>query len=1429
MTIRYRFLLSLIGVVVVFAAGTFALHHYQVQRSAEIIVSLAQRAARDGRHSEAVGYYRQYFRLRADDATARAELGRLLAKAGDLDGAYFELESALRGNPTDVDVRRELVEVSLSLGRYHDAKTQLTQHLLPTDPENAEFHYLLGRCAASLGEYAEARSHFESATRLAAEDPQYAAALASLLSDRLSDVTAARRVLDELISQTPENVASYVARGRWLLTQCATSTRATADHRQANLDAAWTDTMSALGLDPVSAEAVELAVDVANRTNRSEQIRPYVAAAIEATPGVAALYCSAAQIELQAGRPAAAKQWLTSGLQANPRQPELMYSLAQLELRAENRSAVETLIAELRSIKFADAPLRYLEAQILVSQGQWRPAVRLIEDSRALFDRSDDLLKRADFLLATCYQNLGNFDQQLSSLRRAVGLDPLWQPAREGLAQALFRLGRLPEAISEYQQLVGMPDSSLSATVGLAQLLLLDTLGRNAKSPDWTRLEQVLTVLEQTPAAANEVAILRAEMLFASGPAEAAQELLQSRIDAAPPTLSLHQALISLHVRNRHWDQAAAALAAAQQALGDTVELRLAEARILIGRDGQQVSINALDRLATPRPDWSEPQRRDLANGFAVYFFSLQDYVRCQRHAQVVAGSVAGQTDLSIHLLIFEVALRSRDAASMTESLACVKEIAGMGPLWRVGEAVRLCVQADELSDDLSPQRNSLYAMAIAHLTEASLQRPGWSRIPRLQAEIHQRRGEQDLAINEYVKAIELGEQDPQFIAQAVFLLFEQGRFVEADQIVRKLQERQSPFSSDLTKMAAQVSLQLQNFDRALQLAKAWAEKSQRQEDRIWLAQIYSITDDHAEAVKQFRIAIEIDPTAPAAWISMVQMYARAGDIESARAVLDEARSALDPAESADALAQGYETIKDFETAERYYRRGLEAQPDSAGILRRFASFYLKLRQQEQAQPLLEQLVALTGPSDAEDRAWGRRNLALSLGFTGNDEDFHRARQLLQENEDQLGITEQDQRVLASVLGSRRDSQSIQQAISILEQLVKRQAGFSIEDNFLLADLYSRTGDWTRYSRLMRGVLSHGGADDPRYVRTYAESLQDRGEYQESQLWLDRLKRLEPTQLATLTIEARQLFLANDFDRLLKLLANDDLETSLSSSNSEQTDPEQGERLWWSAEGAEVFATTLRQRGDDDQAARLFAVAGAAYAKVSESDPRRPWAYAMFLARTGQIDECLAAIADRNPAPEVLTQIVQAAMQSGRLTTAQAGQLVTRLQPELVTSQAAQIGLTLGDLYTWLGDTKAATSSYMAVLRTQADFVPALNNLAVVLASSGNRLESAQKAIDKAIAIEGPRDFLLDTRGSVLLAAGDAQAAERDFLSALEIAPNASRFFHLAQARAAQGATKDASLAMQQALELGATTDSIHPLERDAFDRLRALLQPEPN
>jgi tetratricopeptide (TPR) repeat protein len=73
--------------------------------------------------------------------------------------------------------------------------------------------------------------------------------------------------------------------------------------------------------------------------------------------------------------------------------------------------------------------VEYLEARLLVNQGKWLEASRVLERSHSLMTRWPALSKQADLFLGLCYEQLGDADRQYAAYRRAVKADPFWIPA----------------------------------------------------------------------------------------------------------------------------------------------------------------------------------------------------------------------------------------------------------------------------------------------------------------------------------------------------------------------------------------------------------------------------------------------------------------------------------------------------------------------------------------------------------------------------------------------------------------------------------------------------------------------------------------------------------------------------------------------------------------------------------------------------------------------------------------------------------------------------------------------------------------------------------------------------------------------------------------------------------------------------------------
>jgi Tfp pilus assembly protein PilF len=168
-------------------------------------------------------------------------------------------------------------------------------------------------------------------------------------------------------------------------------------------------------------------------------------------------------------------------------------------------------------------------------------------------------------------------------------------------------------------------------------------------------------------------------------------------------------------------------------------------------------------------------------------------------------------------------------------------------------------------------------------LEEVRAVRQSWSRIPLLQAEIDELRGEHEKVVQHYLSAVELGERSPTVVRRVVELLYRQKRYAEADKVLRRFEATQLPITGDLGRLAADVSFRVQDFSRAMQIAAQSIGDSEKYEDLVWMGQLHSVLNQVQLAENKFKRAIDKQPTLPNAWIALVQHYIRIENPTKAR------------------------------------------------------------------------------------------------------------------------------------------------------------------------------------------------------------------------------------------------------------------------------------------------------------------------------------------------------------------------------------------------------------------------------------------------------------------------------------------------------------------------------------------------------------------
>lgn len=1416
-TVNVRRLIGLFVFVAFVAGATHWLHGYQVRRNVKMFLREAHRAQGEHRTQDTLENLSWYLRLVPEDTEVKTELGLLLADLGRNGPAFVTLEDVLRRDAGRADVRRRLVKVALELNRPGDARSHLERHLLPATPEDAELWELLGQCQEAQGAYSEALASWDRAIQLDAPRLEVHERRAHLLRQRLGRPQEADAALDRLVQENPEAAEVYVLRSRYW-----------AESQQS--EASLRDAQKALELKPDDREALELAARAALDQRHFDQAAQYAERALQLEPQQPRNYLTLSAVCLGRDDRAGAIQWLRRGLEEVPASQDLQWNLANTLLEDGDAAQTEALVRQLTEAEMPDALVAYLRARLLYVQRQWREAAHQLERLRPNLQEWPELVKQCDAILGSCYQRLGNADLQLTAYRRVLEADAFSGLARLGTAEALMALGRQDEALAEYRRVLESREAPAESWIPYVRLLVASTLRQPPAERQWEKVEEVLQQAAVASPDSSLLPIARAECHLAQGRVAEAERELAAASAKTPSEANLWEARIALAQRQGDWARVESLLEEARAAAGDRAGLRLARARYLLLRQGKEAAA-ALKQLAEEARSLPEAERSNFLRQLAGMSLEAGDYEQTEQLCRGLAEKEPN--DVTIALLRFERARRAEDRPALEAALDQIERIEGAGPLWLYHRAIYLSL----LDQGQNSQR---LQEALEQLTQARVLRPAWSDVPVLAADLYLRQGKEDQALRSYLDAIELGNQSPAVIRRTVQLLYQKGRYPEASRVLRHLEEQAVPLSPEVHRVAAQVSLQLNEFDQAVAWARQSAEGSSDYRDHLWLGLVLGAVAQRTgqpnapqaaaieEAEKAFRRAVELDAGRSECWAAWVQFLAHAGQSQRAEQVLLEARQKLPPATAALVTAEGYDMLGRRTEAEQRYAEALSTLGEDSSVVRRAVEFYLRRGDYASAEPHLRKLVDGKIPAKEEEVRWARRNLALTLLAHGDYPSLQQAAELSRAN---LAVAEpavDDLRGYALVLGALSQPERRREAVQILERLLAKQPTPVAEDRFVLAQLYLAQGDWNSANRQMRTLLaSHG--QETRYVAAYVRGLLDHQELGDVELWLTRLEQLAPSDARTAQLRAEYCLARRRFDEALRAW-----DAVLRSPAA----PEDSMRTAGVAASIETLGMRLRQQGHAEEAARFMARAEGLYRQYVAERPEHILLLSSFWARQNRPAEAVANLeshwqgADADLlAAAVGTLLANTSLENEAIPRAERVLMAAleQAEPSGNSAKPASLLLTAADLRTVQRRYAEAEAFLRQVLAQESvegnSQVMARNNLALLLAAQKKELPEARRLIDQALELAGPKAAYLDSRATICLAAGDAKQAAQDLGEALAQTPTAVRYFHLAQAQQRLGQTQEARQAWRRAEQMGLAAEQLHPTERDEFGRLQELLR----
>jgi predicted Zn-dependent protease len=866
--------------------------------------------------------------------------------------------------------------------------------------------------------------------------------------------------------------------------------------------------LQAQELAPNNLEVVTAVAAAQQQKDELTQAAATLEQGLQQHPEAAILYEKLAALALQRQQPKEALRWLRQGLEHLPDSTSLQLTLADVLVQQNDTRQAAEVLKQLRQQADLVAVADLFQARLDAQQDNWPQALDLLERLRA---RPDALSLQGQAqlwqLLGDGYAQQGDYPQAWRFHQLATQASPDWVLPRFALGEDLLILGRAAEAAEQFRPLVETASAPPTAPILYVQAILLAQRTQPRAEPDWVRLTELLDRAEQKNPDSVQIPLLRAEILTECGQAGSARKLLEQVRQQKPKEVRFVVALADLARREKKLDQACQYLEEAEQRWPGALEVQLGWLRYWTARGGSAALTALRDML--PRSVTLPPaQRWNLLRQLAPALALQGDQAAAGQCWLQVANHYP--RDLQSRFQLLELALNQRDEAAAQRWLTELHQLEGADGLWwRYGEAARIVLLAN------SPGSTDL-RQAQDYLSELKKAQPGWGRVWLLSGLLEERLGQEKQAIQSYLAALGQGELPPPLMVRLAQVLFDRQRFLEADLVVRHLEEK-GPLPHDMARLAAELALIHKDLTRAAQLARAAVPpETHDYRARLWLAHVLNQTGATSEAETLLRQLLPQAAHVPEVWVRLIEQLLQNGKSAEAQALLKDIPQQVPPPQQTVTLARCYEALGELARAEQTLLQQTRQQSTDFRTWKSLAEFYLRQRQYAQAEPWLRKLIAPANelPPQLVQRA--QRQLAVALAKQGPAHGAE-ALALLQIAPGQRTPDREDREALAFVLATQPEHYA--QAIQMLEQL-RTDPDHAPEEEFTLADLYLQTGEPEKAGKLLLWLINLD-REHPDYLAAYVTCLLALQDLDGAEYYLHRLQQLQPDQPRTRELRQR--------------------------------------------------------------------------------------------------------------------------------------------------------------------------------------------------------------------------------------------------------------------------------------------------------------------
>jgi len=1395
-TINKRFLLKILLVIFATVGVLFGVHAVQARRIPAALKLQSEHAAEAGKVDLAIHYLRQYLEFHSDDVEAQVELAGLLTKRTPTTRGQSELlflyDRILRLDPDRDAIRREALALSLVLGRYSDAVTH-AERLLQTFPTEAALWQQLGSAQSGLNELQAARQSYEAALKHAPNEMIGYQRLAQLVWRNMNDAVGARDVLNRMVKALPQEPDAYLIRARFEV--YTAEEPGVSMGRGGDLVRARQDLLRVLELDPEHAEASLLLSEIMQRNRNLPAAHALLRDAASLYPRDLKLIRALSWLELIRGNPAAAITVLEDGLKALPDSFDLMVPLADLLMQQGDATRTADILRRLQERKTPSTQLKYLNARVAMREQRWQDAIGMMESLRTEAINLPGLELQLNLLLASCFQKLGDQQNEETAYRRVVNVDSNNVLAHVGLANLYMNLGRFTDAAHELDAAVQSPYATGVVVTQWAKLKMLLLQGRNAPD-EWRKLAQGIAALAaRFGRGSPEPAILLAETVVAQGRPLDAVRLLREEALKRPGDARLWSSLALMTAEASGTTAGSAVIDEAQATVGDCVEVRLARAVLYAREPGH---VRPITTLGEQIETWPESEQIRLLAGLVEVYDQIGDQANVVRTLHRIITRQPAST--ALWLKLSQRAPTSHPLA--TEARAALVKIEGEN-----GPSVVLC---DALRADAANAPAQL-ARLLRTFGPSPTRADACLALSRCQSVV----GDAQNAAVLVERAFQL-EPTSYDTAEAVLLHYVQRReMARVGQILKRLAADPRWAGEPLRRMVDHILPHVPNNIELLNLCRPLVEQDAR--GVAWFADC-AVKCKHPETRAILDTVTKSMRATSDDWLRKALFVAK-DDPAAGPLVLTEAKGKLSPTAYFAIVA----VYADSAAGSTFVP---EAGTPAEKRLLATAQLALKLSQSRPTEggKVLESFLAGKDilPADAD---WARRNLAMIYAVGGTQDDRVRATTLLKSvtTDEHATIDELRATVSAMTLLARYLEGPDRRAV-LGKAIVAREAIYKMSgaptDLFLLSQMYREAGNRSASRRCLQQLLNRNPEDlkrDPSYayyLTAALEELVEDNNFEAAASFAGKLMELRANDFNSLAAVARfeakagrperGLVVAEDYARLADSAAGDYLVRS-----------------------AQVAALL-------DELSRLPNVRGtpagrkitnAAVERFAALVPNRPEAIvgvAGALAADGRPTEAFERITrlDRYLTARLRASAGLAIVRGGDVTAQQVGQ-VRKWIDACLAEETDSIPLLLNkaEFLALVQELPGATATFEQVLSKEPRNVVALNNLAWLLAADPKTAEKALDLVTRATRERGLTGDLLDTRARVRITLKQFKEAELDLAEAISHDPSALRWFHVAALRMSQtpAAPVEAGKAFAEAKRRGLDKRMIHPADLPTY------------